>query len=297
MEGNVSGGLPNDKLLLGYLLGELSEQESVELEGQYFTNTDTFEHLWAVEYELIDRYVRGELSVRDRERFEKRFLSSPKQLQKIEFVRSFFQYVAKAPPQRERTWRRITPWRFVLPKPATLVPAALALAAAVVLGSWWLSRTQSPTRTVGSQTQADRTRPAAAGEEQPAPTPQQAPSTSGQQSKGLVVALLLTADLTRGDARQSTLAIPSNSSWVELSANLGPDTYKSYRCELQTVDGHLIWSQEAAEARSGTSGKSVLVRIPAERFASRDYVFTLSGRTAAGKFEVVGEYVFRAVRR
>jgi hypothetical protein len=297
MEGNVNGGLPNDQFLLGYLLGELSEQESVELEGQYFANSDTFEHLCALEDELIDRYVCGELSMRDRERFEKRFLSSPKQLQKIEFARSFFQYVAKAPPHRERTWRGITQWRFALPKPAILVPAALALAAAVGSGSWWLWRMQSPTRTGGLQTQADRTRPAAAGGEQPALTRQQGPSTSGQQSKGLVVALLLTTDLTRGDARQTTLAIPSNSSWVELTANLEPDTYKSYRCELQTVDGHLIWSQEAAEARSGTSGKSVLVRIPAERFASRDYVFTLSGRTAAGKFEVVGEYAFRAVRR
>jgi hypothetical protein len=297
MEGNVNGGLPNDQLLLRYLLGELSDQESAELEGQYFANTDTFEHLCALEDELIDRYVRGELSVRDRERFEKRFLSSPKHRQKIEFARSFFQYVAKAPSPRKRIWRGITLWRFALPKQAILVPAAVALAAAVGLGSWWLWRIQSPTRTGELQTQADRTRPAAAGGKQPALPRPQGLSTSGQQSKGLIVALLLTPDLTRGEARQTTLEIPPNTRWVELTANLEPDTYKSYHCELQTVDGHIIWSREAAEARSGTSGKSVLVRIPAERFASRDYIFTLSGRIAAGKFEVVGEYTFRAVRR
>ena len=58
-----------DERMTRYLLGELAEEEMVALESAYLSDEVLLERLCAVETELIDAYVRGELSAGQRERF------------------------------------------------------------------------------------------------------------------------------------------------------------------------------------------------------------------------------------
>src|SRR5262245_21087393 len=66
----------NEILLVRYLLGELPEEQRLEVEGKFLGDDQQFERLLALENELFYDYALGKLSPGEREQFEKRFLDS-----------------------------------------------------------------------------------------------------------------------------------------------------------------------------------------------------------------------------
>lgn len=77
-----------------YLLGQLSEQEQLRMEEEFFTNEETMAQLLVVEDDLIDDYARGTLSTAERERFERFFLASPQRQQRVAFATAVAQNFA-----------------------------------------------------------------------------------------------------------------------------------------------------------------------------------------------------------
>ena len=78
----------SEALLIRYLLGDLSEEQNVEIEERAFHDREFMQTIQSVESDLIDEYVRGELSEREREQFESRFLASSEQEKKVEFAKT-----------------------------------------------------------------------------------------------------------------------------------------------------------------------------------------------------------------
>ncbi|HWC77002.1 MAG TPA: hypothetical protein VG778_06040 [Blastocatellia bacterium] len=76
----------NEEVILRYLLGELPEPEAIEVEDRAFSEPAVMQQVLAVESDLIDEYVRGGLSSRQRSQFETRFLASHERRQKVEFA-------------------------------------------------------------------------------------------------------------------------------------------------------------------------------------------------------------------
>lgn len=79
-----------------YLLGELAEDEQRRFEEEFMTGARTFEELQAAEDELVDGYVKGALTPRERERFEAYFLATPERRRRLAFARTLHRYVADA---------------------------------------------------------------------------------------------------------------------------------------------------------------------------------------------------------
>jgi CheY-like chemotaxis protein len=77
----------DEMLLVRYLLGDLTEEEQGQVEDRVFEDSEYLGALEAAEADLIDSYVRGELSRLER-RFECRFLTSPQRQSKVEFARA-----------------------------------------------------------------------------------------------------------------------------------------------------------------------------------------------------------------
>ena len=110
------------ELAIRDLLDDLSEEEEARLGKLYLSNTIEFEELEIAEEELIDRYVRKELSARNHSQFEKMLLSSPRLRERVEFARILAKRVASAPgPQtasdplpgsksRKKSWKRFFSW-------------------------------------------------------------------------------------------------------------------------------------------------------------------------------------------
>lgn len=86
-----------DTMLIQYLLGELPEAEQDKLEEALFEDRELFAQLEAVEDELIESYVRGELKQNDRQRFERAYLSSPTRRQKIDHAASLLASLPSEP--------------------------------------------------------------------------------------------------------------------------------------------------------------------------------------------------------
>src|SRR6185503_7146155 len=100
----------NEKLILRYLLGELPEDQQVEIEDRAFSDKDYLATITAVENDLIDEYVRGDLTAADQQRFESRFLASAERRKRVEFAKALRTVVseARAPEknmvQPAKTW-------------------------------------------------------------------------------------------------------------------------------------------------------------------------------------------------
>ena len=77
-----------------YLLGELTQEERSEVEERLFLNSDYFQQLQAEEDDLLDDYIYEELSITDRENFEKYFLSAPGRREDIKIARALKRYIS-----------------------------------------------------------------------------------------------------------------------------------------------------------------------------------------------------------
>ena len=71
-----------------YLLGDLPEEEQVEVEDRAFSDAQYMQIVLAVEADLIDEYIRGALHASERRQFETRFLASSERREKVEFARA-----------------------------------------------------------------------------------------------------------------------------------------------------------------------------------------------------------------
>ena len=59
-----------EKLVYRYLLGDLPDAEQLALEQAFFADGETFERVWEIENDLVDRYVRGRLSAAEKKEAE-----------------------------------------------------------------------------------------------------------------------------------------------------------------------------------------------------------------------------------
>ena len=86
-----------------YLLHEADEQEQEEIQRRYFTDPEYLALLEAVEGDLIDAYVRRELSHAQRARFEKYFLCTRSRRERLRMAEALQQNLR---PVR-KTWPRV----------------------------------------------------------------------------------------------------------------------------------------------------------------------------------------------
>src|SRR5215470_2534384 len=100
----------DEKLISRYLLGELPEEQQVEIEDRAFSDKDYLASITAVENDLIDEYVRGELSAADRQRFETRFLASAERRKRVEFAKALRTVVSESAAPAKNVIRDVPGW-------------------------------------------------------------------------------------------------------------------------------------------------------------------------------------------
>ncbi len=153
----------DNETITAYLLGVLPEDETELFDEWSFTDDEFAGQMSAAEKDLVDRYIGGELRGTTLEQFKSYYLVSPLRLEKVEFARSFQEYLSKntvvhaavvesKPKQSFTTWflhifasvRSVRQWSFAL--------AALAL---LFFGGWLLLE-NSRLRSDISQLQTNR---------------------------------------------------------------------------------------------------------------------------------------------
>src|SRR5215475_10682680 len=81
----------DDQLLTRYLLGMLPTEETERLDELSIADEEIAARLSAVEYDLVDAYVRGEIRGEGLARFESFYLSSAKRREKVQFARALLE--------------------------------------------------------------------------------------------------------------------------------------------------------------------------------------------------------------
>lgn len=268
-------GHDTEDVLKRYLLGWLELEEQERLEKQLLTNDEYFEELLATEDELIDSYVRGNLSEPERERFAQHFLAASERRQKLSFAEALNRYVTVAgvaEPQpatvngpRPPVWKRFIPASFHTQKPLLGLSLAAALVI-VIFGASWLI--------VKSLWLHDQSR------EEPS-------------SATLAITLRPGAERDTGEIKRVTIA--ASVSIVELHLELSRDEYQSYKAVLQTDDGREVLSTDQLKPESFANGRVITLSVHARSLARGDYQIKLSGLDPGRQFEEVGKYHLRVI--
>jgi hypothetical protein len=103
------------ELIKAYLLGDASDDQRRVIEDRFFADDAFFDRVELAEDELVEAYLRDELSSQDRVRFETHFLQSPRRREMTEISQLL-----------ERKWQR-WPQPQIQPAPAPLRWSAAAV--------------------------------------------------------------------------------------------------------------------------------------------------------------------------
>ena len=287
-----------------YLLGTLSEDERARLEERYFSDDKDFEEIEIAEEELIDRYVRGELTGAEHAEFEQTVVRSPRLVERVEFAKLFADRLrpAEVPfvaPVKARWWE--TFFGFSTGSKLTLAfsTALVLLAVSVVLVGWWQLQQQS--RRLAAQQAAldqrqrelDKQAAELAQRVQPTPVETPAPQEPAPQPGAAPVFLTLFPGGTRSTSGSTDVRIPSGTSDVQLTLNLRDTDYSSYRVILNSVDRQNIFSKSSLKPRVTNNRAALIFRIPAQRLPPGDYYLSVFGEPTN---ESVDDYPFRVIR-
>lgn len=322
----------DEKLMTRYLLGELSEDEKLQLEENFFTRDEVYEQLLALEDELRYDYANGGLSLQQRRQFEQQFLTRPGEAQRVAVAKAVLDKVAHLEPV-SATVRTVVaeekPSFFqsllaLLGLQSPMLQLAMTTACLLLLlgGSWLFYQTVKlrsqvqqleVARVEQEQQRAQQTQQAneqkargdqlneqleterrkrTALEQELARQKSQPASTSDTPTT--LLSFVLIPGLSRDIDSTKHLTIPSGTTQVRLQLRLKrPGNYVSYQAALQTLDGANLWSRNLPRS----AGQIISVIIPGKLIPSGDYMMALKGKTADGQVEDVGEYYFSTAKQ
>jgi hypothetical protein len=333
----MTADLESEKLIAQYLLGELPEEQQIEIEDRAFGDQEFMAGITAVENDLIDEYVRGEMSATDQRRFEARFLASESRRKRVEFAKALTHLLDETRvTERETRTVSVTrsSWRDALAAFINgLNPVGkFALTAATLLillgGAWLITQTltlrrqltqlqaqrhsqQNDRQSLEQQVASERRR----NEELLAQLNQEkqqraqsdeslrrlSENVNQQQSeapRSIIATLTLLPGISRGATTQPRLVLPPNATVVRLQIGIEPEEdYKSFGVELRTASGRPVWMRDSLTARSSRGGRSIRLTLPASALLPGEYELRLKGLPETGPPEDVGFYYFEVMKR
>ncbi len=321
----------NEKLISQYLLGELPEEQQVEIEDRACSDKDYLATITTVENDLIDEYVRGELSPSDRQRFESRFLASAERRKRVEFAKALRTAFSESKAPEKNLVQAATGWSWRESLYAFLNglnPAArLAFAAAAILvvaGAALLFVETLRLRRQVTQLQAEkqagqdfqqaleaeRKRNAELNarldqeKQQREQTDEslrqltETPEAKNPAPPPVIASLTLLPGLSRGGGQKPTLDLSNDARLVRLQIGIDPEEqYKSFAVELRTLAGRQVWNRENLATRTRRGSRAVGLTLPATVLKSGEYELRLRGLTEGGGSEDVGFYYFNVRKK
>jgi hypothetical protein len=308
-----------------YLLGELSEQEQMQFEEAYFADDALFERFRAIKDDLVDAYTRGDLPGQKRERFEQHFLATNPRRQRVEEAKKFIRTVTAHATNASTVttpisahmvaprslWRSISE-RFAR-RPLVWQGALAVLIIVTLAGSWLLVRRFQngqlavvPPMNENRSALAVNKDPEVNGNGPPvnsttvpadrSPQPKDGNKYSPQPMPAQVASLLLSPFSPRDGASSNSLMLHPDTSTVRLRLALKEVDYIRYDVVLRTLDGEQVLHRQGIKPRSSAAEKSVTITLNPSVLRRQDYIMTLSGFTADGTLEAIGDYYFRVER-
>lgn len=322
--------LPNDnrfideRMLTSYLLGELSEEETERLDELCIADDEITFRIDAIEAELVDAHVRGELTAEESARVSAHYAATARRREKIEFARALARTTAGgafagsadgarggvAAPKREFSpgeWlsapRLGLQWGFAT---AALVIAALAgylyLQNRELLGE--ITAIQAVESSLDARQKDLQAQIAAsAASEKPDVAPVVAPSAEKPSkhaisTSGISAATVLLMPQLRGAAQPVGVLIERGAAELPVRLGLESAEFSRYTVTLRDpATGKVVWASGRLSAEREAALETVAVGLPGKLLKQQNYSVELNGVPASGQPELIGTYIFHAFLR
>jgi len=312
-----------ENLIRRYLLGALSEANQTAFEQELLADRGKFDHVWAVENELIDSYVRGKMSGADRERFEGHYLASPLHRERVATAEAFLtnidQTVGGAIEIGEKD--PVVPWRSrvsdLLHWPRPVLGGTMVLAFLLTVGGAWsylervrltgqIAKLQNETLSEHASLKQREQELASRNQElerEIAVERQRREELKAElerlrrqppSSSSAVLSFLLTpAAPVRSEKAPPQSMIPLFVGKACLLMELNGEDYANYQVILQTVEGREILQRRTGKVMFGKARAFVTLPVKAGELTRGDYILILFGQTTDGRSEEIDRYFFR----
>jgi hypothetical protein len=308
-----------ENLIRRYLLGELAEADQAALEQELLIDRGKFEQVWAVENEVVDSYVRGEMSRADRKRFEVHYLASPLHRERVAIAESFLTDIDHAVGETVelRAKEPVVPWRrrFPLRSPRTVFSVVLVMALLLTfsLVRSYIERVRLTGQIADVQKEAQTERAFLEQRERELASRNQEfekeiadVSRRNEQLKvkleqlrrrqaapSTVLSFLLAPASVRGEKALPQSTIPLSAGKARLLMELGANDYANYQAVLQTVEGREILQRRTGKVRLGKDRAFATLPVKTGEFTKGDYILILFGQTTDGKSQEIDRYFFQ----
>jgi len=291
--------------LVQYLLGVLPPEDTERLDEASIVDDDIAARLRRVEDDLVDSYVRGQLSGDTLAQFESHYLASRHRRDRVEFARKFLRAVDKvdteAAPVVAEAPAKVGGSK-VLATLAVAATLSLAAGGALLLQNVRLGRGLREAqidRVAVDQRARDLERQLKelrdANETATKELARARESATTVVREAATVALVLLPQ-TRSIGPVPTLVMPAVTDQLGFELRLEANDFPSYQVGLRDpAVNTVIWRSGWIAAKSSAGQSSVRVGVPARALKPQHYSLDLSGRRPAGGTEVVGSYAFEIV--
>jgi hypothetical protein len=309
--------LQQEELISRYLLGQLSEEAQIELEDQAFADTNLQEIITGVENDLIDEYVRQEMSAVARSQFESRFLTSINRRRRVELAAALFA-VTKTESVSQRNLISVSSelslresiFAFLsgFPNLATIGVAAAVIT--IAIACWQILQMEIPSTFLTTNQQV----PPIVHPELVTPVISMPPNQSSdlalknssaqprpnrsigkhlaEPSGPTTISLVLAAGIARGSETRPRVLVPASARQVQLHVASDPDEqYQKYRVELRDQNGNQVYSKELKLQKS-PSGKTLNFTVPVRILQTGRYELTVKGLSDEQPSEVLSFHYF-----
>jgi hypothetical protein len=316
----------NEALARQYLLGQLSEEDAICLEEEYVADDDTFEEMEVAEDEIIDAYVRKELSRADRKRFEKLLVTAPRIRKRVEIAkmlaaRASQQHIRPMEPVAEAVDRKrgVKSWSWKTVFQPSLGFRRLAftsLALALVVGVPalfidWLRIREESSRLSATRAELERENQKLTAQNNEYSSDRQRLSEelkkqeaensklNGEIEQALnrpsqpprIPILLMISGSRASDSSNRDIRLPKEPAVFELTIVLEKASFERYSVIVKTTDERVISGPHLLRTR----GKILKLRLPSTRFKPNDYIVTVSGVPPSGTPVEIEDYTFRII--
>ena len=305
---------PNDRELVQYLLGLLSEEDTERLDELSLTDDEIAWRLRGVEDDLVDAYVSGTLEGDTLERFESFYLSSPRRRERVKFAANLRRAIEKAAPPEVVA---VPLGKSAAASDAAAEPAgraartgawgwAAAAAVVVSLGGAWvfeevrlrrgLDDAKKETASL-DQRARDLEQQLALARAVPPVQPDRPDRVVAAAQVVEPVALLLLPQ-TRAVTTLAKLNEPKGVDHVNIDLRLESNDFPSYQAALRDpATGKIVWRSGWIGAPGASPRAAVPVRIPANVLKPQHFALELSGRHDGTAGDLVSSYAFEVVHR
>jgi hypothetical protein len=272
-------------LIRKYLLGDISNEEQEGIEQRLLVDEDFTEELSMTRTEMVDDYVAGNLSAKEKQEFENHFLSTPEHVRIVEIGKALNNRLEDQSRDSAIRNSPALPRYRIRSLNVIISLTACAILAVAAYFVWDLVRDRQPNNNPANEAQKQRrilenelvklNRPA----------------TSAQTSFA-VVSLNLKPILVRDIGENRSVVIPRNPSIVRLRLELPVVKYQTYATSLQTDDGVDLGAIDGLMASTLNNGKVVVLDLPSWLIRPGSFQIKLTGVLPSGQSEDITRYPF-----